>query len=66
MSDEGTSISQPELKQAAKTHRLTVWQRQWDISGKGRFLYQLNLKLLQSPSLTSRTEYCIVKLHNLE
>ena len=31
MSDEGTCISLPELKQAAKTHRLTVWQRQWDI-----------------------------------
>ena len=34
MSDEGTCISQPELKQAVKTHGLTVWQRQWDISDK--------------------------------
>ena len=34
MSDEGTCISQPELKQATKTHGLTVWQRQWDISDK--------------------------------
>ena len=45
MPDEGTSISQPELKQAANTHGLTVWLRQWDISDKGRFLYQLKLKV---------------------
>ena len=45
MSDEGTCISQPELKQAAKTHGLTVWQRQWDISDKGTFLHQLKPKV---------------------
>ena len=35
MTDEGTCISQPELKQATKGHGLTVWQQQWDISEKG-------------------------------
>ena len=45
MTDEGACISQPELKQAAKTHGLTVWQRQWDILDKGRFLHQLKHKV---------------------
>ena len=49
MSDEGMCISRPELKQAAKTHGLTVWQRQWDISDKGRFLHQLK------PKVTAKT-----------
>ena len=49
MTDEGACISQPELKQAAKTHRLTVWQRQWDIADKGRFLHQLK------PKVTTKT-----------
>ena len=49
MSDEGTCISQPELKQAAKTHGLTVWQRQCDISDMGRFLHQLK------PKVTTKT-----------
>ena len=49
MTDEGACISQPELKQAAKTHGLTVWQRQWDISDKGRFLHQLK------PKVTTKT-----------
>ena len=35
MTDEGTCISQLELKQATKVHGLTVWHRQWDISDKG-------------------------------
>ena len=41
MADEGACISQSELKQAAKIHGLTVWQRHWDISERGRFLYDL-------------------------
>ena len=41
MTDERTCISQPELKQAAKNHSLTVWQKQWNISDKGRFLHLL-------------------------
>ena len=41
MTDEGACISQSELKQAANSHGLTVWQRQWDISERGRFLYDL-------------------------
>ena len=32
-----------------KTHSLTVWQRQWDISDKGRFLHQLK------PKVTTKT-----------
>ena len=38
MTDEGACISQSELKRAAKTHGLTVWQRQWDISDKAVIL----------------------------
>ena len=41
MTDEGACISQSELKQAAKSHCLTVRQCQWDISERGRFLYDL-------------------------
>ena len=37
ITDEGACISQSELKQAAKSHGLTVWQRQWNISEMGRF-----------------------------
>ena len=39
MTDEGACISQSVLKQAAKSHELTVWQRQRDISERGRFVY---------------------------
>ena len=62
MTDEGTCSSQPELKQAVKTHGLTVWQRQWDISDKGRFLHQLK------PKVTMKTlfDFTNRKLHNLE
>ena len=35
MTGEGSCISQSELNQAAKSHGLTVWQRQWDISEGG-------------------------------
>ena len=43
MTDEGTCI------QAAKTYRLTVWQQQWYILDKGRFLNQLK------PKVTTKT-----------
>ena len=39
--DRTTCISQAEFRQAAKAHSLTAWQKQWDISEKGRFLYGL-------------------------
>ena len=46
MSEEDKTISQAEFKQAAKAHGLTSWQRQWDVSEKGRFLYGLKLNVL--------------------
>ena len=45
MTDEDKTISQAEFRQAAKTHGLTTWQRQWDVSENGRFLYGLKPKV---------------------
>ena len=45
MTKEDKTISQAEFKQAAKAHGLTTWQRQWDVSKKGRFLYDLKPKV---------------------
>ena len=36
MTDEDKIVSQAELKQAAKNHSLTTWQKQWDASKKER------------------------------
>ena len=38
MSEDNRCISQSEFRQAVKAHGLIVWQRQWDVSDKGRFL----------------------------
>ena len=43
MTHKGACISKSELKQAAKSHGLTVWQCQWDISERGRFYMISNL-----------------------
>ena len=45
MTEEDKTISQAEFRQAAKTHGLTTWQRQWDVSENGRFLYGLKPKV---------------------
>ena len=45
MTEEDKTISQAEFKQAAKAHGLTIWQRQWDVSETGRFLYGLKPKV---------------------
>ena len=41
MNEEDGTISHAEFKQAAKAHSMTTWQKQWDVSEKGRFLYEL-------------------------
>ena len=43
--DENNCISLAEFKQAAKALGLSMWQRQWDVSEKGRFLYGLKPKV---------------------
>ena len=45
MTEEDKTVSQAEFRQAAKTHGLTTWQRQWDLSENGRFLYGLKPKV---------------------
>ena len=47
MTDEDKTVSQAKFKQAAKAHSLTTWQKQWDVSEKGRFLYGLKPKVTQ-------------------
>ena len=56
MSDENKCISLAEFKQAAKAHGLSMWQRQWDVSEKGRFLYGLKPKVNKKQFLTFQTE----------
>ena len=57
MSDENKYISLAEFKQAAKAHGLSMWQRQWDVSEKGRFLYGLKPKVNKKKQfLTFQTE----------
>ena len=51
MTEEDRTISQAEFRQAAKAHSLTAWQKQWDISEKGRFLYGLK------PRVTKKTVF---------
>ena len=51
ITEEDRTISQAEYRQAAETHGLTAWQRQWDVSEKGRFLYGLK------PKVTKKTMY---------
>ena len=45
MTDEDRTISQAEFKQAAKAHSMITWQKQWEVSEKGRFLYDLKPKV---------------------
>ena len=45
MTEEDRTVSQAEFRQAAKAHSLTAWQKQWDVSEKGRFLYGLKPKV---------------------
>ena len=45
MSDENKCISLAEFEQAAKAHGLFMWQRQWDVSEKRKFLYGLKPKV---------------------
>ena len=45
MTDEDRTISQAEFKQAAKVHSMITWQKQWEVSEKGRFLYDLKPKV---------------------
>ena len=60
MTEEDRTISQAEFRQAVKVHGLTAWQRQWDASEKGRFLYGLK------PKVTMKTmfDYPNKKLYN--
>ena len=51
MTEEDRTISQAKFRQAAKAHSLTAWQKQWDISEKGRFLYGLK------PRVTKKTVF---------
>ena len=51
MTDEDKTVWQAEFKQAAKAHSLTTWQKQWDVSEKGRFLYGLK------PQVTQKTVF---------
>ena len=45
MTEEDRTVSQAEFRQAAKAHSFTAWQKQWDVSEKGRFLYGLKPKV---------------------
>ena len=47
ITNEDKTVSQAEFKQAAKAHRLTTWQKQWDVSEKRRCLYGLKPKVTQ-------------------
>ena len=51
MTEENRTLSQAELMQAVKAHSLIAWQKQWDISEKGRFLYGLK------PRVTKKTVF---------
>ena len=61
MSDE-KCISLAEFKQAAKAHGLSMWQRQWDVSEKGRFLYGLKPKVNKKPvfDFPDRKQYSLI------
>ena len=58
MSDENKCISLAEFKQAVKVHRISMCQRRWDVSEKGRFLYGLmpEVNKKQQQFLTFQTE----------
>ena len=56
VSDENNCISLAEFKQAVKALGLSMWQRQWDVSEKGRFLYGLKPKVNKNQFLTFQTE----------
>lgn len=45
MTEEDRTISMVEFRQAAKAHSLIAWQRQWDVSERGRFLHGLKPKV---------------------
>ena len=53
MTEEDRTISQAEFRQAAKAHSLTAWQKQWDNSEKGRFLYGLK------PRVSKKTVFVV-------
>ena len=47
MTEEDRTVSQAEFRQTAKAHSLTAWQKQWDISEKGRFFIWTEAKSFQ-------------------
>ena len=51
MNEEDRTISHAEFKQAAKAHSMTTWQKQWDVSEKGRFLHELKPKVTKKTIL---------------
>ena len=54
MNEEDRTISHAEFKQAAKAHSMTTWQKQWDVSDKGRFLHELKPKVTKKTILDFR------------